>query len=372
MPLRILAINWRDLKNPLAGGAEVHLEENLRRFVKMGHSVTLLTSNFPGGAKEEVVEGVRMVRAGNDYTFNWCVPFMLRKELKKNSYDVVLEDINKVPFYSPLYQKLPTLVIVPHLFADAVFQEINFVLGLYIYLAEKPIRRVYRGCKFCVISESTRQDLTTRGIPAEDVRVIYCGTDFSLYSKDPKVAKEIDPLVVYMGRLKKYKSVDHLLAAFAKIAGDFPKARLIIIGEGDDHSRLLVITRKLGIESRVTYTGFVSKEDKVTWLRKAWVVVCPSLKEGWGLTNIEANACGTPVVCADVPGLRDSVSPGKSGLLYPYGQIDGLAAHLREVLSNHALRQKLESGALEWAQQFSWDRAAEEMIKLVEEVAGKK
>ncbi|MGH8004353.1 MAG: glycosyltransferase family 4 protein, partial [Limisphaerales bacterium] len=276
MSLKILAINWRDLKNPLAGGAEVHIEENLRRFVKMGHSVTLLTSNFPGGAKEEVVEGVRMVRSGNDYTFNWCVPFMLKRELKKNAYDVVLEDINKVPFYSPLFQKLPTLVVVPHLFADAVFQEINFVLGLYIYLAEKPIPWVYRGKKYCVISESTKQDLTARGIPAEDVRVVYCGTDFSLYSKDPKVAKEKEPLIVYLGRLKKYKSVDHLLAAFAKIAVDFPKARLIIIGEGDDHPRLLDITRKLGIESRVTYTGFIPKEEKVTWLRKAWVVVCPS------------------------------------------------------------------------------------------------
>ncbi|MCI0331193.1 MAG: glycosyltransferase family 4 protein [candidate division Zixibacteria bacterium] len=372
MPLKILAINWRDLKNPLAGGAEVHLEENLRRFVKMGHSVTLLTSNFPGGAKEEMIERVRMVRAGNDYTFNWCVPFMLKKELKKNSYDIVLEDINKVPFYSPLFQKLPTLVVVPHLFADAVFQEINFVLGLYIYLAEKPIPRVYRGRKFCVISESTRQDLTARGIPPEDVRVVYCGTDFSLYSKDPRVDKEKEPLVVYLGRLKKYKSVDHLLGAFAKIASDFSKARLIIIGEGDDHPRLADLTRKLGIESRVTYTGFAPKEEKVNWLQKAWVVVCPSLKEGWGLTNIEANACGTPVVCADVPGLRDSVAPGKSGLLYPYGQTDRLAAHLRDVLSNPPLRQKLEEGALEWAKNFSWDRSAEEMIKLVEEVVHKR
>ena len=372
MALRMLAINWRDLKNPLAGGAEVHLEENLRRFVKMGHSVTLLASNFSGGAKEEVVAGVRMLRAGNDYTFNWYVPFMLKSELKKNSYDVVLEDINKVPFYSPLFQKLPTLVVVPHLFADAVFQEINFVLGAYIYLAEKPIPWIYRGKKYCVISESTRQDLLARGIPPEDVRVVHCGTDFLLYFKDPNVVKEKDPLVVYLGRLKKYKSVDHLLAALVKIAVDIPKVRLLVIGDGDDRPRLVDLTRKLGIESRVTYTGFVPKEDKVNWLRKAWVVVCPSLKEGWGLTNIEANACGTPVVCANVPGLRDSVAPGKSGLLYPYGQVERLAGSLCDLLSNSSLRLHLEKGALEWAKNFSWDRSAEEMLKLVEEVAQKR
>ena len=211
-----------------------------------------------------------------------------------------------------------------------------------------------------------------RGIPAEEVRVVHCGTDFSLYCKAPNVTKAKEPLVVYLGRLKKYKSVDHLLSAFAKIAVDFSRARLIIIGQGDDHPRLADSTRKLGIESRVTYTGFVPKEEKVDWLRKAWVVVCPSLKEGWGLTNIEANACGTPVVCADVPGLRDSVSPGRSGLLYPYGQIDQLAVQLRNLLSNSQLRQQLEEGALEWAKSFSWDRSAQEMIKLVEEVAQKR
>lgn len=372
MALKILAINWRDLKNPLAGGAEVHLEENLRRFVQMGHSVTLLTSNYPGGLAEETVEGIRMVRRGNDYTFNWFVPFMLKKELKKNNCDIVIEDINKIPLYSPLFQKLPTLVIVPHLFSDAVFQEINFLIGLYIYLAEKPIARVYRGKKYCVISESTKQDLVERGIPAKDIAVVHCGTDLSLYKKDPNVAKEKEPLVVYLGRLKKYKSVDHLLKAFAQITADFPKARLIIVGEGDDKPRLLDITRQLGIESRVTFTGFVSKGEKVAWLRKAWVVVCPSLKEGWGLTNIEANACGTPVVCPNVPGLKDSVAPGKSGLLYEYGRIEQLAGLLRQVLSDANLRLKLETGAWEWAQRFSWDRSASEMIKLVEDVAGKK
>lgn len=372
MPLKILAINWRDLKNPLAGGAEVHLEENLRRLVRMGHSVTLLTSNYPGGLSEEVVEGIRMVRKGNDFMFNWFVPFTLKKELKKNSYDVVIEDINKIPFYSPFFQKLPTLVIVPHLFSDAVFREINFVVGMYIYLAEKPIRRVYRGKKYCVISESTKKDLIERGVFPDDIKVVHCGTDFSLYNKDPNVAKEKEPLVVYLGRLKKYKSVDHLLKAFAKIAADFPKARLVIVGEGDDKTRLLGLTKELGVESRVTYTGFVPKEEKVAWLRKAWVVVCPSLKEGWGLTNIEANACGTPVVCPDVPGLRDSVEPGKSGLLYEYGQIDQLAGLLKQVLSDVNLRKKLEAGAWEWSRKFSWDRSAEKMIKLVEEVAAKK
>jgi len=372
MSLKILAINWRDLKNPLAGGAEVHLEENLRRFVKMGHSVTLLTSNFPGGSSEEIVEGIRMVRKGNDFTFNWFVPFMLKKELKKNGYDVVLEDVNKIPFYSPLFQKLPTLVIVPHLFSDAVFQEINFLVGIYIYLAEKPIRRVYQGKKYCVISESTKKDLIERGIFPDDIKVVHCGTDFSLYNKAPNVVKEKEPLVVYLGRLKKYKSVDHLLKAFAQVAADFPKARLIIVGEGDDKPRLLDITRQLGIESRVTFTGFVAKDEKVAWLQKAWVVVCPSLKEGWGLTNIEANACGTPVICPDVPGLRDSVSQGKSGLLYRYGEIDQLAGLLKQVLSDANLRQQLEVGAWEWSQRFSWDRSAEEMIKLIEELAGKK
>jgi glycosyltransferase involved in cell wall biosynthesis len=93
------------------------------------------------------------------------------------------------------------------------------------------------------------------------------------------------------------------------------------------------------------------------------------MKEGWGITTIEANACGTPVIAADVPGLRDAVAAGQSGLLYPFGNIEMLADRIAAVIEDSILRQQLSEGAVRWAQRFSWDKSAEQMLKLCERVS---
>lgn len=367
-PLNILLINWRDLKNPKAGGAEVHAEENFRGLVKMGHRVTLLCSNYPGGKKEDENSGLRIIRRGTEYTFNFVVPLAVKKLLKEENYDLVVEDINKIPFFTPLFHSCPVLVLVPHLFADSVFKEINPILGTYIYLAEKPIRRVYRGCKFVVISESTRQDLIRRGLPERDIFVSLCGIDHALYCPDQSVKKTVRPSLVYLGRLKKYKSVDHLIKALPAIKQKIPEVEIKIIGQGDDRGRLEQLTRALHLESAISFLGYLTETEKVNWLRRAHVVVCPSLKEGWGLTNIEANACGTPTVAAAVPGLRDSVLENESGLLYPYGDISALAERICRILTDNVLKTRLRQGALAWAQKFHWEKAARELEEIIARV----
>jgi len=126
---------------------------------------------------------------------------------------------------------------------------------------------------------------------------------------------------------------------------------------------------ELGVAARVRFAGYVSTERKVELLRKSWAVVCPSLKEGWGLTNIEANACGTPVVCADVPGLRDSARDGKSALLYPHGDISALAHRLKKIIADDDLRESLTLGGIEWAENFHWEEAARETELILNRVA---
>ena len=145
-----------------------------------------------------------------------------------------------------------------------------------------------------------------------------------------------------------------------------------MVGSGDDVERLRKRAVELNVASRVRFAGFVSVERKVEIMRRSWAVVCPSLKEGWGLTNIEANACGTPVVCADVPGLRDSAKDGVTGLLYPHGDIPALADRLRRILSDSAHREELAMGGIEWAENFHWDEAARETESLLMDVIGGK
>jgi glycosyltransferase involved in cell wall biosynthesis len=365
--LNILALNWEDLSNPQAGGAEVHLQEILKRIANRGHRITLLSSGFPGCKSTEEVDGIRVVRKGSRLDFNFVAPFALAKLLREGSWDLVVEDINKIPFFSPLFHRLPTLVVIPHLFADSVFKEINFVLGTYIYLSEKPIPWLYKGLKFMVISESTKQDLVKRGIPPDDVAVIHCGIDHQVYHADPAVGKEENPTVIYLGRLKKYKSVDHLVLAFSKILDRIPQARLVVVGEGDYKAELMALAGRLNISSQVEFPGFVDQPDKVRRLQRAWVAVYPSLKEGWGLTNIEANACGTPVIASNVPGLKDSVVSEKTGLLFEYGNTEQLADSLVKILSDVSYRQRLSQGGLKWAATFDWDRAADQTLDLMKE-----
>ncbi|HSG99305.1 MAG TPA: glycosyltransferase family 4 protein, partial [candidate division Zixibacteria bacterium] len=365
--MNILALNWQDLKNPLSGGAEVHLEELLRRLVAKGHTVTLFCSNYRGGKPEETVEGVRIIRRGGRYDFNFIAPFHLRKLVKRERFDILIEDINKIPFYTPLYLKIPTLVVIPHLFSTSVFEEINFVLGSYIYLFERPMARLYRGKKFNVISDSTATDLGKRGIPEKDISVTHCGIDESRYSFDESVTKDSFPSVIYLGRIKKYKSVQHLISAIALVRQRVPGVKLTVVGAGDYMDALKKQTDELGLNDCVEFTGFVSGVEKVARLRRAHVCVCPSLKEGWGLTNIEANACGTATIAANVEGLRDSLKDGVSGLLYEHGNIGELAEKIERVLTDDQLRAQLEQGAREWARQFSWDRAADEFMRVVED-----
>lgn len=368
--MRILALNWNDLSNPFAGGAEVHLEELLRRLVRYGHEVTLFCSGYQSCLPEETIEGIRIIRRGNRYNFNLIAPFHLRRLARENRFDILVEDINKIPFYTPLYLKLKTLVVVPHLFATTVFQEINFVLGTYIYLAERPLVPIYRGRPFNVISESTAKDIAARGVPRENISVIHCGINRQVYSHDANVPKYERPTILYLGRIKKYKSIQHLITAFALVKKEVPDARLMVVGNGDYLDKLKSLSRSLGLSADVEFPGFVSLENKVERMRRAHVAVLPSLKEGWGLTNIEANAVGTPVIAANVPGLKDSVQDGQTGLLYEYGDIAELARKIVKVLTDGNLRAKLEKGGLQWADGFNWDKAAKKFEALLESIVG--
>ncbi len=367
--MNILALNWQDISNPLAGGAEVHLEELLRRIVSRGHKITLFCSGYDGAPTEEIINGIKIIRRGNRYNFNLVAPFYLRKIVKQNNFDVLIEDINKIPFYTPLYLNLPTLVVIPHLFSTSVFKEINFFLGLYIYISEVPLVTVYRGFKFNVISESTAGDMINKGIPENDVSVIHCGIDSAVYNLDNNIPKFEAPSILYLGRIKKYKSIDDLLFAFERVLRKVPRARLNIVGNGDYLERLRILADRLKIDDKINFTGFVSESEKVEYLRRSHVAVYPSLKEGWGLTNIEANACGTAVVAANSPGLRDSVVDGETGFLYEYGNINELASKLEKVLLEDNIRVKLQDGGINWVKKFNWDDAASQFLDLLKSVA---
>jgi glycosyltransferase involved in cell wall biosynthesis len=366
MGLNILVVNWQDKLNPLSGGAEVHLHEIFERIARWGHHVTLLCSTFDGAPGEEERDGIRIIRRGGRMTFNYIVPSAVLKDLAGERFDILVEDLNKVPFRSPSFASCPVLIMVHHLFGTTIFREVTFPLALYIYLWERAIPFLYRGVPFTVVSESTRQDLVARGIDASLVHVVHNGMNLDLYrpASGPKESR----LVLYLGRIKRYKRVDLALRAMVLVLQALPDARLVVVGGGSNLPELRELTSRLGIDERVTFTGHVSTQEKVRWLQRATVLVNPSPKEGWGLTNMEASACGTPVVASDSPGLRDSVIDGETGYLVPHGDVEKMAGALVRVLTDEKIRSQLSAASITWAARFRWEEAARTTLELIEQV----
>ena len=165
-PLRILVINWQDIRNPLSGGAEVHFHEIFSRVAAMGHSVTLLCSAFAGAAAEEQVDNIRVVRCGLRNLFNFVVPAAYRRLRRAEAFDVVIDDLNKIPFYTPCFVREPLLTIVHHLFGRSIYLETSWLPASYVYWSERLAVRIYRRTPFAVVSESTREELRSLGITA--------------------------------------------------------------------------------------------------------------------------------------------------------------------------------------------------------------
>jgi glycosyltransferase involved in cell wall biosynthesis len=136
----------------------------------------------------------------------------------------------------------------------------------------------------------------------------------------------------------------------------------VIVGEGDDRQRLEGVARELQITDAVEFTGFVPEHRQVEYMQKAWFAVSTSAKEGWGMTTTEANACGTPVIASNVPGLRDAVRDGETGILTPYGDHEALARAMVKLAEDQEFRERLSGEAVRYAAGFTWDAAAEQTL----------
>jgi len=363
--MKILVINWRDVKNPLAGGAEIYFQEIFRRIVTRGHEVTQLAVNFPGAARTDLVDGIRIIRRGGANTFNFAVWAGLNRILRDGNYDVVIDDLNKIPFYSPWFCDRPVLAMMMHLFRKSIFSEVAFPLAAYVYLAESLIPRCYKNNLFAVLSPSSKRDLLAFGIREEKLIVIPPGTDTARFV--PDLGRKGEPLVLHVGRLKRYKSTDHLLEAAQTLKQNGKRFKVKIVGDGDDLPRLKELSRRLALEDVVEFTGFISEDDKIRLYQAASVLVENSIKEGWGLIVMEANACSTPVVAARSPGLVDSVQDGKTGLLYEYGNVTELARRLEQLLDDAELRRTMGAHGVKWAESFSWESATDKMLAVIEQ-----
>ncbi len=358
--MRILVVNWQDRLNPEAGGAEVHLHEIFGRLASQGHDVSLLVSGWDGSPAEAVVDGMRVVRRGSRYTF----PLHVREGLRavtagQEPFDVLVEDINKLPLFTPFWANMPVVGLVPHLFGSTAFQQESLPVAATVWVAERLMPAAYRNRDFVVISDSTASDLEGRGFPRDRIHVSYPGIDHSVFTPGSAADRASGPTIAYVGRLRRYKGIDLVLRAVAGLREEGIEVDFLVVGQGDDKARLERVASELALGNRVAFRGFVSEEEKVRILRSAWVNVYPSPKEGWGITNVEAAACGTPSVASDSPGLRESVLDGQTGFLVPHDDVEAWTWALRRLVEDRNLRDRLGARAAEHAGRFTWEATTE-------------
>ena len=358
--LRVLVFNWRCWLSPWAGGAEVFTREVAKRWVKGGHEVTLFSSEFPGCRREEVVDGVRVVRAGGKFSVYWKAKKYYKELFLKEGFDVVVDEINTRPFLTPKFvnngEKI--VALVHQLAREFWFYETPFPISYigYHFLEDRWLRN-YVDVPTVTVSKSTRQDLLDLGF--KRVFVVSEGLDFRSLDEVPE--REGFPVVVFVGRLKRAKRPDHALRAFSIVKEMVPEAELWVIGDGYFRRDL----EKIAVDG-VRFFGGLSNVERRRLVGRAWVLVHPSVREGFGLNVVEAAGFGVPTVAYDVAGLRDSVQDGVTGLLVEDGNVRGLGEALVRVLEDEELRLRLSKNALEYSKGFSWDRTAGEFLKVLE------
>jgi glycosyltransferase involved in cell wall biosynthesis len=359
--MRILILNWRDPTHPWAGGAEVFLFEAARRWINWGHSVTWLCGRHESQPPNGQIEGINIMRQGGIFSAYPAAAFAYLSKMR-GQFDVLLDSANGIPFFTPLFTTAPKVILVHHIHREVFFRELPWHLAhLGNTLERVGMPLAYRRIPFIAVSNSSQQALVDIGIPAEQISVIHNGVDKLRFRPGDKSKT---PLIVFVGRLRRYKSVDIAIRAMPELLRLVPQARLEIAGSGPMESSLRDLVDELGLSRKVVFHGFLTEEAKVELIQKAHVAVNPSLKEGWGLTVIEANACGTPVVAARVPGLQDSVLDGKTGVLVPYGDPTALASQVGKLLQDDVRRNQMAQEAINWSAGFDWDQTARHCLDL--------
>lgn len=359
---RILILNWRDTRHRWSGGAETYLHEMAKQLIQNGHQVTLFCGNDGRSPRNEVVEGVQIVRRGGFYTvYFWAFIYYIFKF--RNIFDIVIDSANGIPFLTPLYVKQPIFLLIHHIHQEVFQKHLRFPFSEIAALIESDIMpMLYHRHGVLTVSESSKKAIIGLGLGNKDsIQVINPGIAQELFTPKSKTSY---PSFVYIGRLKPYKNLPVAIRAFAEVLQVYPKAQLRIGGSGESWNELQELITQLGIEKNAELISHPSHAEKAQLFAESWVALQPSMIEGWGITVIEANASGTPVIAARVKGLQDSVQDEVTGVLVTPQDSKILASEMKKLIENPAKLKKMSKAALEWSTQFSWENSAEQLLKI--------
>lgn len=364
--MNILILNWRDIKNPKSGGAEILTHEIAKSWTKAGNQVTLFSSSFPKSSELETVDNIRIIRRGQPDTrfLFFSVHFLafLYYIKNKKKFDIVLDEIHGIPFFTPWYVRVKRVALICEV-ADKLWTKMfGPVFGrIGRFMEMFYLKYIYKNTPYLTISNSTKEELINEGVSPQNITVLPMGA--TPPKRKTTWNKEKTLTLIYVGRLSKSKGIEDAIKATAKTSKDYRSVRLWVVGGGEEKYKnyLKRLARNLGIDKKIIFYDFVSEEKKFELLEKAHILVAPSVKEGWGLTIVEAGFVGTPSVVYNSPGLRDVLYGNKLKTLTVKNTPQDLAYKIIEIFKNY---NKFKDYKLN-PKDFSWDKTAEAAMKVL-------
>lgn len=363
--MNILWLNWRDLKNPKAGGAEIMTQETAKRLVRDGHQVTLFTAQYPNGSSQELINGVKIIRKGNRLTCRFWAYLYYQKHLK-GRIDLVIDEINTLPFFTPLYINERKIALIHQLAKEYWFCETFFPLNLIGYLLEPFYLKLYRNTQTICASNSTKTDMENLGF--KKLFVFHQGLSLTPASNIP--LKPQPAQILFIGRLTKTKGVMDALSAFQIIQGQIPqiKLNLCLRGKTEEINDLKYKIEKMQLNNSVNIYGHLTTPEKIKLLKRSQITLLPSTREGWCLVAIESSAFASIPVGYNVPGLCDSIKNNRTGLLTRQNNPEEMADLTTELLHNKQLIRKLSQNGLTWAKTFTWEKTYQSIINVISNI----
>ena len=374
--LNILILSWRGLEHPNAGGAEISTHEHAKGWVKAGHNVTLFTAYYKGAPGLEIIDGVTIIRLGHQVfgvqleAFKW---YLFGKHPK---FDLTVDQFHGIPFFTPLYIREKKLAFI-HEVAKEVWwlnswqKPLNLIPAIIGTIFEPLMfHLLYKRIPFMTVSDSTKKDLISWGIAEKNITVIHNGFNKPRLRNLP--SKEKKKTIIFLGALSKDKGIEDALLTFAQLQKiGKENFQFWVIGKSEPNYLKFLKKKAIALRlKKIKFWGYLSEEKKFEFLSKSHVLINPSIREGWGLTVIEAAAMGTPTVAYNVPGLRDSIVDGKTGILCSENSVEDLANRIYQLLTDEKKYNRIRQNAISWSKNFSWEKASHESLKLIKTIAG--
>lgn len=363
-----IALLQMDYPPRMAGGTTIHTYQLAKALDSLGHEIHVVAASHPAAPKEEVKENIHIHRVRRPYTaFSGIRTRTLLKDidivhghgicayghLLINNFPTVLKMHNTWLAEYERYKKVGSNLLKR---MDAVT-----TMKYYIRMDKSCCKRANH---IICISDVIKKETKRYGVPENKMTVIHNGIDEANFNVKDNFRDDLglDGTVIgYIGRLEPHKGVEYLIKAAKKIDTKF-----LLVGGGSDQSRLEGLVKKMGLQDKIKFTGYVAYDEIPKYYASVDVVVYPTMYEPLGNVILESMAAGKPIIASDVDGIPEIFEPGTGYLIKP--STKAIEEKLSVLVDDEKLREKMGAEGKKKAKGHSWIEVAKQTLKVCEGV----